>query len=61
MQSQRHGAPLLAKNLGNQHTALANQELGKQEMGWFFLTSKIESVVISRRQQHGNNFSYPHF
>jgi hypothetical protein len=32
-QSQRHGAPLLAKNLGNQHTAPANQELGKQEKG----------------------------
>jgi hypothetical protein len=26
-QFQRHGAPLLTKNLGNQHTAPANQEL----------------------------------
>ncbi len=30
-QSQRHGTPLLVKNLGNQHTAPAIQELGKQE------------------------------
>ncbi len=30
-QSQRHGAPLLIKNLGNQHTAPAIQELSKQE------------------------------
>ncbi len=32
--SQRHGAPLLTKNLGNQHTAPANQELDEQEKGW---------------------------
>ena len=32
-QSQRHGAPLLVKNLGNQHTAPAVQELGEQEKG----------------------------
>jgi hypothetical protein len=43
--SQRHGAPLLTKNLGNQHTAPANQELGEQEKGWLLLTSQIEGVV----------------
>jgi hypothetical protein len=31
--SQRHGAPLLAENLG--YSAPANQELGKQEKGFF--------------------------
>jgi hypothetical protein len=46
-QSQRHGAPLFAKNLGNQHTGPANQELGEQEKGRLLLTSQIEGVVIS--------------
>jgi hypothetical protein len=32
--SQRHGAPLLAENLGSQYSAPANQELGKQEKGF---------------------------
>jgi hypothetical protein len=43
-QSQRHGAPLLTKNLGNQHTVPANQELGKQEKG-------RESLAAARRQR----------
>ena len=45
-QSQRHSSPLLAKNLGNQPTAPANQELGKQEEG-------RESLAAARqRRQH---------
>ncbi len=45
-QSQRHGAPLLAKNLGNQHTAPANQELSEQEKG-------RESLAAARQgRQH---------
>ena len=51
-QSQRHGAPLLTKNLGNQHTAPANQELDKQEKGrllrgWLLLTSQSDVSQIS--------------
>jgi hypothetical protein len=49
------------QKLGNQHTAPTNRKLGKQEKGWLLQTSQIEGVVISRRQQHSNNFSYPHF
>jgi hypothetical protein len=45
-QSHCHGAPLLAKNLGNQHTAPANHELSKQEKG-------RESLAAARRRwQH---------
>jgi hypothetical protein len=44
-QSQRHGAPLLTKNLGNQHASPANQELGGQEKGRLLLPSQIEGVV----------------
>jgi len=49
-QSQRHGAPLLTKNLGNQHTSPANQELGEQEKGWLLLPSQIEGVVQPEAQ-----------
>ena len=51
-QSQCHGAPLLTKNLGSQHTAPANQELGEQEKGRLLLTSLIEGVVQPEAQPH---------
>jgi hypothetical protein len=52
-QSQCHGAPLPTKNLGNQHTAPANQELGEQEKGrLLLLTSPIEGVVQPDAQPH---------
>jgi hypothetical protein len=44
--SQRHGAPLLAENLGSQYSVPANQELGKQEKGRLLLTSPIEGAPI---------------
>ncbi len=43
-QSQCHGAPLLAKKLGNQPTAPANQELGEQE-------KECESLAAARRRR----------
>jgi hypothetical protein len=49
-QSQRHGAPLLTKNLGNQHTSPANQELGEKEKGRLILPSQIEGVVQPNAQ-----------
>ncbi len=53
-QTQRHGAPLLTKNLGNQDTAPSNQELGEQENGRLPLPSPIEGVVHREEAQ-------PHF
>ncbi len=59
-QSQRHGAPLLAENLGNQHTAPAIQELDEQEKGRLLLTSlKVLSSQVDNST--ANNFSYLHF
>ena len=49
-QSQHHGAPLLTKNLGNQHTSPANQELGEQEKRRLLLPSQIEGVVQPKAQ-----------
>jgi hypothetical protein len=51
-QSQRHGAPLLTKNLGNQHTVPANQELGEKEKGRLLLASQIGGVVQPEAQPH---------
>jgi hypothetical protein len=59
-QSQRHGAPLLAKNLGNQHTVPAIQELGKQEKWWVLLTS-LKVLSSQADNSTANNFSYLHF
>ncbi len=51
-QSQRHGAPLLTKKLGNQGTPPSNQELGEQEKGRLLLTSQIEGVVHHETPPH---------
>jgi hypothetical protein len=59
--SQRHGAPLLTKNLGNQHTAPANQELGEQEKGRLLLTSQIEGVVQPEAQPTATTSAIPIF
>jgi hypothetical protein len=59
-QSQRHGAPFLAKNLGNQHTAPAIQELGKQEKGRLLLAS-LKVLSSQADNSTASNFSYPHF
>jgi hypothetical protein len=45
-QSQRHSAPLLAKNLGSQPIAPANRELGKQEKG------RVRLAAARQRRQH---------
>ena len=55
-QFQCYGAPLPTQNLGNQHTAPANWELGKQEKGWLLLTSQIEGVVQPEAQPHLAHF-----
>jgi len=49
---QRHGAPLITKNLDNQHTAPAYWELGEQEKGRLLLTSQTEGVVQPEAQPH---------
>ncbi len=61
-QSQRHGAPLLIKNLGNQHTVPAIQELGEQEKGRLLLTLTSLMVLSSQADNSkANNFSYLQF
>ncbi len=66
-QSQRHGAPLLIKNLGNQHTAPAIQELGEQEKGRLLrgrlLLALTSRMVLSSQADNStaNNFSYLQF
>ncbi len=66
-QSQCHGAPLLVKNLVNQHTAPAIQELGKQEKGRLLrgrLLLTLTSLMVFSSQADNstaNNFSYLQF